>query len=106
MSKRLEFATALKSHDWYYAYSDDHRYWTRGTAQRRELNTLHKQLDCPFSLVELQAWTSNMIVEQFTEDANGGWYREPRKYKSVAPTTRGHLILQSQWDDIEAWINE
>jgi len=26
----VDFEKLLKSHDWYYAYSDDHRYWTAG----------------------------------------------------------------------------
>lgn len=106
MSERLEFAKALNAHDWYYQYSDDHRYWTRGSQERRQLIASHKQLECPFSFTELQAWAFNMVVEQFEEDENGNWYRTPKKYKSVAPTTRGQLILESRWNEIQDWLNE
>ena len=29
-----EFETMLRGHDWFYHYSDDHRYYTRGRDQR------------------------------------------------------------------------
>lgn len=35
----------LKSHDWYYDYSDDHRVWKSGVAARDTLNGLRRQLD-------------------------------------------------------------
>lgn len=34
----------LKSHDWYYEYSDDHYYWSRGWKQRQEISEVMKQL--------------------------------------------------------------
>lgn len=106
MSERLEFARALNAHDWYYAYSDDHRYWTRGSTERRNLTAMHKQLDCPFGMGELKAWAFNMIVEQFEEDADGNWYRQPKKYTSVAPTPRSELIIEARWNEIQDWLNE
>jgi len=35
----------LKSHDWYYDYSDDHSVWKRGVAARDRLRALQKDLD-------------------------------------------------------------
>lgn len=31
------FGKMLKQHDWYYAMSDDHRIWTRGTVQKAHI---------------------------------------------------------------------
>jgi len=36
---------SLESHDWYYAYSDDHRAYDRGRIQEREINKLMKDLE-------------------------------------------------------------
>lgn len=36
--ERLE--EALKKHDWFYHYSDDHRAWTKGTNEWREITAL------------------------------------------------------------------
>lgn len=32
-----QFTQMLKNHDWYYMYSDDHRYWTKGRQERAEI---------------------------------------------------------------------
>lgn len=40
----------LKSHDWYYDYSDDHSVWKRGVAARDRLTGLRKQLDTDGSI--------------------------------------------------------
>lgn len=33
-----EFAAMLEKHDWYYVYSDDHRYYKKGSESRRKIN--------------------------------------------------------------------
>ena len=33
----VEFEELCKNHDWWYAMSDDHRVWTRGTEERDAL---------------------------------------------------------------------
>tara|TARA_R100000773_G_scaffold22815_1_gene20105 strand:- start:12668 stop:12925 length:258 start_codon:yes stop_codon:yes gene_type:complete len=35
-----ELEKALKAHDWTYAYSDDHRVWKRGQAERERIDEL------------------------------------------------------------------
>jgi hypothetical protein len=39
-----EFERLLKRHDWTYEYSDDHRVWQAGTAERDELKRMYKTL--------------------------------------------------------------
>lgn len=34
----------LKSHDWYYMYSDDHSVWKRGTKEREVIGELTSRL--------------------------------------------------------------
>ena len=34
----------LKAHDWSYEFSDDHRVWKRGTAERAAINQEQKRL--------------------------------------------------------------
>lgn len=103
-TNRKIFGTKLRSHDWYFAYSDDHSYWVRGQQQRKELDAMHKNLDCPFNFVDLSKWAHNMILEEFAEESPGEWYRQPRKYQCVAPTTRGQLMTQTEWSDIQSWF--
>ena len=102
---RQDFATKLKNHDWYYAYSDDHRYWSAGNRQSRELRSLHATLECPYDMSLLSKWAHNMIVEEFAEEAPNEWYRQPRKYKSIAPCNRDALITQLEWNEIQAWLD-
>lgn len=39
-----EFESLLKKHDWYYNYSDDHRYYTKGVAERNEIEAALAEL--------------------------------------------------------------
>jgi len=39
------FEACLKVHDWYFAMSDDHRYWIAGIAQRNHLDECVKRLN-------------------------------------------------------------
>ena len=44
VDQRLETLESLcQSHDWYYAYSDDHRVWKKGTLERDTI-ALHSAL--------------------------------------------------------------
>ena len=101
---RSDFAKKLKGHDWYYAYSDDHSVWRRGNAASQKLRAQHKELDCPFDMGLLLKWSHKMILEQFAEEEPGAWYRQPRKYKCVAPSKREELIMQAEYDEITAWL--
>ena len=102
--ERAEFGKKLKQHDWYYGYSDDHRVWTRGRNAAAALAKTHDELDCPFDMKLLCKWAHKMILEQFAEEAPGEWYRQPRKYKCVAPTKREELITLAQHDEITNWM--
>ena len=42
--KLSDFENLLKSHDWYYDYSDDHSKWKRGSEQRKKILDLKKEL--------------------------------------------------------------
>ena len=48
MKKLIEL---LRNHDWYFEYSDDHKVWQRGVAQRAAINAEAKRLGRP-ELVE------------------------------------------------------
>lgn len=38
-----DYFKALKGHDWYYEYSDDHRVWTRGRDNSRKLQAIAQE---------------------------------------------------------------
>ena len=104
--ERAEFGRKLKQHDWYYGYSDDHRAWTRGRDQAGVLRRAHEELDCPYTMGELQTWAFKMIVEDFAEEVPGSdeWFRQPRKYKCVAPVKRADLMPRAFHDEITQWM--
>jgi uncharacterized ParB-like nuclease family protein len=37
-----DFIKMLKGHDWYYQFSDDHRYWSAGNSQRKAIQAVLK----------------------------------------------------------------
>ena len=104
--KRRDFAYALKNHDWYYEYSDDHRYYTAGREQLQELRSVHDNLQCPFPISELKKWAHDMIVGRFVEQSPGEWYVYPLKHKNMAPVTRQDLATQDEWQAINNWLED
>tara|TARA_A100000164_G_scaffold301265_1_gene276390 strand:+ start:58 stop:393 length:336 start_codon:yes stop_codon:yes gene_type:complete len=101
---KLTLMQRLKRHDWYYAYSDDHRVWKSGLNEERRLNGLVAELNCPYTLAQLRMAVQNMVLEEFSEEAPGEWYRQPRKYKNVAPTGRPDLMHRADQVQVLAWI--
>ena len=97
---RAQFGLKLKSHDWYYGYSDDHSVWRRGQAASKKLRAEHEDLGCPFDMGMLRMWSHDMIFERFAEEEPDAWYRQPRRYKSIAPVKRKDLITQAEHDEI------
>lgn len=104
-TNRKEFGIKLQNHDWFYNYSDDHRYWTAGTNQRKILHEFHKNLACPYDFEKLFMWANNMILEQFAEESPGVWYRQPRKYQSIAPTQLKDLATLEEWQTVQDWFD-
>jgi len=94
----------LKRHDWYYAYSDDGRVWKAGLNEEKRLIGLVANLHCPYTLRQLRMAVQDMVVEEFAEEAPGEWYRQPRKYKNMAPTGRPDLIHRADQVQILGWI--
>jgi hypothetical protein len=94
----------LKRHDWYYAYSDDHRVYTAGSSESQRISHKLKNLSCPYSMGQLRMAIHNMVVEEFTEEKPGEWYRHPRKYENMAPSTREDLLHRADQVQILAWI--
>jgi hypothetical protein len=99
-----EFAKNLRAHDWYFAYSDDHRYWLSGTNEAKVLRDQRLILNCPYDMDTLRKWAYKMIVELFSEEAPGEWYKQPRIYEHVLPTTREDLLTQAKYDEISEWL--
>ena len=95
---------SLRNHDWYYMYSDDGRVYKRGRQRTIALRERMQSLECPFTMDELRMAAHKMIVEEFAEEEPGKWYRQPRKFKSIAPTQREDLITQDEYAKIMEWI--
>ena len=102
---RAEFGNKIRRHDWFTAYSDDQRVWRAGIAAERALRMQREKLECPYDMSKLRMWAHNMILEEFAEEEPGKWYRQPRKYKSIAPCQREDLMPRIIWDEITRWMS-
>lgn len=51
------YTNLLHRHDWSYDWSDDHRAWTKGKAEREELLKLQPQVDPDFAIWNAHAPT-------------------------------------------------
>lgn len=40
-----QYIAALKAHDWYYDYSDDHQAWLKGNDQRVALQQMYRAFE-------------------------------------------------------------
>lgn len=105
-ANKLTLMQRLERHDWYYGYSDDHRAWTAGRKEEQKLNGLISDLCCPYTLPQLRMAVHNMVVEEFVEEAPGEWYRQPHKYKNVAPTGRPDLMHRADQVQVLGWIEQ
>ena len=96
----------LKSHDWYHAYSDDHRVWRAGSNSQRKLTQELSSLKCPHAFWDIHKALFGMILEDFEEDDKGGWYRKGNRPKYVAPARKEDLITRAHADTIVSWLEE
>ena len=94
----------LTNHDWYYAYSDDHRVWKRGRQRQQALQLELEEARCPYTMSEIRMTVHKMILEDFVEEQPNRWYRHPRKYKNVAPAQRSGLIERARASEITEWF--
>lgn len=97
------FEKALRGHDWYYHYSDDHSYWSRGSAQAQSLNIMHSELNCPYDMQKLQSWVFEMVKDKFLEEEPGKWYRIPRQ-KYAAHVEEKALLTRGEYQEITDWF--
>ena len=101
---RSHFAKALRSHDWYYGYSDDGNVWRRGYNQSMNLAVQHADLKCPWPMRQLRLWSYRAILEDFVEVAPGEFYRDPTRTKFIAATRRDDLLTRAEYDEITEWM--
>lgn len=57
-----EYINLLKTHDWYYNYSDDHRVWRAGEEEYKKIMELSKLYD-PTREIFRQYMTLCMVLE-------------------------------------------
>lgn len=65
MTTLAQLYDKLEAHDWYYAMSDDNRYWVAGEASRKELEEIGKESPAHQSLIE------RYTIYMFSGDAWG-----------------------------------
>jgi len=68
-----DYISKLKSHDWFYAYSDDHRYYTKGSEEWKEISRLQKILDPNHEVYNKYApdMMKSVKADESVEEAHG-----------------------------------
>ena len=87
-------------------YSDDGRVVRRGRQRTSALRQRIESLKCPFTMSELRMAAQKMVVGEFAEEEPGKWYRQPRKFKSIAPARREDLVTHDEYTKIMEWIEK
>jgi len=103
--KRQSLANAVRNHDWYYTYSDDHQIWSKGKGELRRIKGLISSLKCPFSLHELKAWVFDYINEDYEEVQPDCWFLKESDDLHEAPVKTEELISESTYNDIGEWFS-
>lgn len=49
------YRSALRTHDWYYNFSDDHNVWRRGQQQRIDIDRMQKKVDQQYEIWNMYA---------------------------------------------------
>lgn len=101
MATREDLKSRLQAHDWYYGYSDDHRYWSAGQNQKEHIHNLYNQLMPPFELVQLRAWALHLVQGELVQGIDGHW----RKGNSASVST-AETITPDTFDRIEKWLSD
>ena len=95
----------LRNHDWFYAYSDDHRVWKKGREKEKLLQEDMKNRECPYPLGDVRMAVQSMILEDFTEREPNRWFRDPENSRYFAPAMRRDLIERERAEEILEWIS-
>lgn len=45
-----DYIYKLRTHDWFYEYSDDHGVWRRGSDERDQLRRLQEEIDSDYKV--------------------------------------------------------
>lgn len=64
----FDFYKMLESHDWTYQYSDDHRYWKKGSDEARQID----------HVLEMQGSDKNEYRELYNAYADYIWREGPK----------------------------
>ena len=108
---RAKLMKLFKSHDYYYEYSDDPRYWRAGTAEKRVITEKMKELNCIFKFTELFGYINNYITEDMVA-YKGGWACQgdeeewARKGWNIAPVSEFHLVPRERYNEIARFFGE
>lgn len=106
---RSGFRTKLIEHDWYYAFSDDHRAYNRGRDSYYGLMDAAKALDCPWPLRVMGDYINGKVISKYfqPDPQQDQWY-----HQSVTDTRwamslqKIDLLSQEDYIKIESWFKE
>ena len=81
-----KFTNALKSHDWFFDFSDDHSVWTRGRDERDSLVAMGKHL------VATKEMTSAQVANLWNKFAPNRFQSKPPQFEAPRPKPQRRFI--------------
>jgi hypothetical protein len=101
--KIQNFRNALRNHDWFFDFSDDHSVWCRGRDERDSLFAIAK------SLVRNDEMSSIEVASIWNEFAPTRFGAEPSRFEPIAPTPKKVLVKglnRPRMNEVIAFKNE
>ncbi len=81
-----KFTNALKSHDWFFDFSDDHSVWTRGRNERDSLVAMSRHL------VATEEMTSAQVANLWNKFAPNRFQSIPSQFEAPKPKAERRFI--------------
>lgn len=104
---RDAFQEMLNSHDWYYAFSDDHRVYNRGRDSYCKMMDTAKALDCPWPLRIMGNYVNGKVISKYfqPDPSKDFWYHESvTDTKWAMSLQKIDLLSQEDYNKINSWI--
>ena len=104
---RSLFKDMLANHDWYYAFSDDHRVYNRGRESYYALMDAARALKCPWTLFKMQKYISGLVVTNYyqPDTSKNEWYHNSTtNTRWSIGITEDMLLSEEEYNKINSWI--
>lgn len=106
---RSLFREMLGNHDWYYAFSDDHRVYSTGRESYYALMDAAKAINCPWPLSVMQNYINGLTITKYyqPDPTKDEWYHHTvTNTRWSMGVTKDMLLTQEEYSKIQSWFGD